>query len=343
VIYCGIAWSTAGFTLEFLDGQGAQALPPAHYRGADVIAMTSSLTALAERTDDELTVVIDSTNGMIDGSLMAAGLRVHRADPPQLGCRPVLGSVDARALADLARREPAAVTGLLLEEGTLTGRIAEMSAGVKQASQAKITMGEAGTLVRNGRRDGNMVALTFDDGPHPRFTGEVLDVLARYDIRASFFCVGLNAASMEHQVSRMATLGHCVANHTWSHPYLPDLSAQELREQVGRTREVITRAAGELPPLMRPPYGSLTPSVLDNWVGYDERIVLWDCSPEDWARPGAEVIAGRVLAGAKPGSVILLHDGGGDRSQTVASLPAIIEGCLERGWSFGTVPELIGS
>lgn len=341
--YCGIAWSADGFTAEFLDDQGSRILPPAHFRGADVVAMAASLAALAEHADGELTIVVDSTNGVIDGVLLAAGLNVFRADPAQLGRRPVLGSVDAWSLADLARRRPDAVTPLQLEQGSLTGRVAELSAGLKQTRQAKVKMAEDGTLFRHGPRDGKMVALTFDDGPHPQFTGEALDVLARYDIRASFFCVGLNAVGMEREVTRMADLGHCVSNHTWSHPYLPDLSAQELREQIERTRDVISRTAGELPPLMRPPYGSLTQSVLDNWVGYDEKIVLWDALADDWAKPGAGVIADRILATTQPGSIILLHDGGGDRSQTVAALPSIIEGCLERGWSFATVPELIGS
>jgi peptidoglycan-N-acetylglucosamine deacetylase len=343
VQYCGIAWSADGFTAECLDDQGFPVQPSTHFRGADVVAVTSSLAALAERAGGELDIVVESTNGIIDGSLLAAGLNVFRADPPQLSRRPVLGSVDARSLADLARRRPEAVTRLRLEQGSLTGRVAEMSAEVKQARQARTEMAEAGTLFLHGPRDGSMVALTFDDGPHPRFTGEVLEVLTRYDIRATFFCVGLNAVSMEREVARMADLGHCLANHTWSHPYLPDLSARELREQVSRTREAIGRAAGDLPLLMRPPYGSLTPSVLDNWMGYDETVVLWDAEAEDWARPGPEVIADRILARTEPGSIILLHDGGGDRSQTVAALPAIIDGCLERGWSFCTVPELIGS
>jgi peptidoglycan/xylan/chitin deacetylase (PgdA/CDA1 family) len=338
VLYCGIAWSAAGFTAEFLDEQGSRALPLTRFGGADVVAMADSLVALG----DKLTIVVDSTNGMIDGELLAAGLNVFRADPPQLGRRPVFGSVDACALADLARRQPAAVTRLHLEQGSLTGRVAEFSAALKQAKQTKTEMLEAGTLLRYGPREQQMVALTFDDGPHSKFTGEVLDVLARYDVRATFFCVGLNAVSMDRQVARMADLGHCVSNHTWSHPYLPDLSATELREQVERTRDALYRIAGQKWPLMRPPYGSLTPSVLANWVGYDEKIALWEATAEDWAMPGAEVIADRILAATKPGSIILLHDGGGDRSQTVAALPAIIEGCLERGWEFGTVPELMG-
>jgi peptidoglycan-N-acetylglucosamine deacetylase len=332
--YCGIAWDGAGFTVKFLDDQ-----EPVFFRGADVVALAAYLT---ER-GSELTVVIDSTNGVIDGTLLAAGLQVVRADPPRLGRRPAFGSVDARSLADLARREPAAVTPLRLESGTLTGRVHELSAGVKQSRDTKAAMAEAGTLFRHGPRDGQLVALTFDDGPHPRFTSDVLDVLARYDVRATFFCVGINAVSMAPELNRMAREGHCVANHTWSHPYLPDLSAAELREQVGRTREVIGHATGQPPLLMRPPYNSITPSVLDKWTGYDETIILWDVQADDWARPGAEIITERVLAGIQPGSIVLLHDSGGERSQTVASLPAIIEGCLERGLSFGTVPELIGA
>lgn len=336
MLYCGIAWGTDGFIVEFLDDQ-----EPAYFRGADVFALADALTARAERSGGELTVVVDSTNGVIDGVLLAAGLHVVRADPPHLGRRPAFGSVAARSLAALARLQPAAVTPLCLEEGSLTGRVAELSAGVKQSRDTKAAMAEAGTLFRHGPRNGRLVALTFDDGPHPRFTGDVLDVLARYDVRATFFCVGINAVSLTREITRMVREGHYVANHTWSHPYLPDLSADELREQVGRTREVIGRATGQPPLLMRPPYNSITPSVLDNWTGYEETIILWDVQAEDWAMPGAEAIADRVLAAIQPGSIILLHDSGGDRSQTVASLPAIIEGCLERGLSFGTVPELI--
>lgn len=336
--YCGIAWDGAGFTVEFLDDREQAHQEQARFRGADVDALTADLAARGE-----LTIVVDSTNGVVDGSLLAAGLRVVRADPPRLGRRPAFGSVTARSLAELAWREPDAVTPLRLEAGTLTGRVPELAEGVKQSRDTKAAMAEAGTLFRHGPRDGRLVALTFDDGPHPRFTGDVLDVLARYDIRATFFCVGINAVSMPEELTRIAGDGHCLANHTWSHPYLPDLSAAELREQVDRTREVIDHAIGETPSLMRPPYNSITPSVLEKWTGYDETIILWDVEAADWARPGTETITERVLAGIQPGSIVLLHDSGGDRSQTVASLPAIIEGCLERGLSFGTVPELIGA
>ncbi len=161
---------------------------------------------------------------------------------------------------------------------------------------------------------------------------------------ATFFCVGLQASAHPADIARLAAAGHGLGNHTWSHPFLPDLSCAQLAEQLDRTDEAVTRAAGGArPDLFRPPYGSRSPDVL-RWLG--ERgtpIVLWDVDPSDWARPGAVLIAGRVLMQARPGTIILMHDGGGDRSQTVAALPLVIEGLLDRGFRFTRADHLLAA
>ncbi|WAL70649.1 polysaccharide deacetylase family protein [Kitasatospora sp. YST-16] len=172
-----------------------------------------------------------------------------------------------------------------------------------------------------------MVALTFDDGPHPPYTGQILDVLDRYPVSATFFCVGLHSLAHRAELERMAAAGHQIANHTWSHPYLPDLSRTELLAQLAHTDEAVAKAVGsDTGPLMfRPPYGGRTPEVLC-WIGESGAAVApWAIEPCDWSMPGAAAITRAVLDQARPGALVLLHNGGGDRSQTVAALPAVIE------------------
>jgi peptidoglycan/xylan/chitin deacetylase (PgdA/CDA1 family) len=157
---------------------------------------------------------------------------------------------------------------------------------------------------------------------------------------ATFFCVGLNAGARGEDLQRMAERGHGIGNHTWSHPFLPDLSEIQLAEQIGRTAETIEAATGAAPTYFRPPYGSRTPAVLRSLTGLGTKVALWDVDTEDWAMPGPEVIARTVLRRTGPGSIVLMHDGGGDRSHTVAALPVIIEGLLARGLEFVRVEEL---
>jgi peptidoglycan/xylan/chitin deacetylase (PgdA/CDA1 family) len=143
----------------------------------------------------------------------------------------------------------------------------------------------------------------------------------------------------------MTEAGHGLGNHTWSHPFLPDLTVGEFALQLERTDEALA-AAGRLPErrLFRPPYGSRSPEALA-WLGAQDdgpTMVLWDVEADDWAMPGAAAITGTVLDQARPGSVVLLHDGGGDRSQTAEALPGIIEGLLADGYRFARVEELAG-
>ena len=184
------------------------------------------------------------------------------------------------------------------------------------------------------------MALTFDDGPHPVFTPRVLDILARYRIRATFFCVGLCAVAYPELVARIVEEGHHIGNHTWSHPYLPDLTRDELLRQIDTTGEVLGGILGTVPVMMRPPYASRTPEVLRWLADRDLTIVLFDVDTRDWTTPGADAIVAAVTTAAAPGSIVLMHDAGGDRAQTVAALPRIVEGLLGRGLRFVTVDRI---
>ncbi len=341
--YAGIAWTAAGFEVAVLDAAGRPVRPLARFGPGQAAGLTQYLSGLAPDPGQPVAAVLDSTNGMLDGALVAAGLPVYRADPWQLPGRPLLGSVPAGALAEAGRQDLAALSRLTARHGTLAGRGAEQRAGRARSQLQATALAGAGWLARHGRREVADVALTFDDGPNPPYTGQILGILDRYQVPATFFCVGLPASAHAADIARMAADGHGLGNHTWSHPFLPDLSQDQLAEQLDRTDEVIARAAGQRPGLFRPPYGSRSPDVLRWLGGRPAPVVLWDVDPSDWARPGAAVIAGRVLLRARPGTIILLHDGGGDRSQTVAALPLVIEGLLDRGFRFTRAADLLAA
>lgn len=177
------------------------------------------------------------------------------------------------------------------------------------------------------------VALTFDDGPSPAHTPKILDILARFDVRATFYVVGTMVERSPGIVRRAASEGHAVANHTHEHPLgasFAERSRAQIREQIDRLQRVL-RQLGITPTSFRPPGGSWSDVVRDEAAARGMRTVLWSLDSEDWRGATAQELTERVLAEARPGSIILLHDGGGDRSATVEALPAIIRGLRERG------------
>jgi peptidoglycan/xylan/chitin deacetylase (PgdA/CDA1 family) len=343
----GIAWTGRGFEVALADESGEPAAPLVRIPAGQVGALTEHLLTLDRSGDQPLVCVVESTNGMVDGGLMAAGLRVHRADPWHLPDRPAFGSVDAGTLARTGATRLPELPRLVLEEGSLTGRSADHASGIAASEAELAALTAAGQCLAHGDRErhGKTIALTFDDGPNPPYTGRILDVLERYGVPATFFCVGLHASAHTEELARMTEAGHGLANHTWSHPFLGDLSPQELVVQLERTDEAIATATGVEGGRrkFRPPYGSRTPEILDRLAADDDTtVVLWDVDTEDWAMPGSDVITRNVLTQARPGSIALMHDGGGDRSQTAEALPAIIEGLLADDYRFALVDDLLG-
>lgn len=183
------------------------------------------------------------------------------------------------------------------------------------------------------------VALTFDDGPHPTYTPRVLSILRKHDVPATFFVVGYLAAIYPDLIQREARNG-TVACHTYSHPQIPpfaDLRWKALREEIVRGAEVLEEQ-GIVSRLFRPPGGSYDDRVIQMADRHDMRVVMWGIDPQDWREDlTAKQIAGRVLRNVQPGSIILLHDGGGDQSATVRALPRIIKGVRKMGLRFTVV------
>ncbi|MFJ5094050.1 polysaccharide deacetylase family protein [Streptomyces sp. NPDC088557] len=342
MLYAGIAWSADGYEVEVIDAEGNRATAPTRWDAERVPEMTTWLEAPGPASEPPRAVVVESTNGLVDGLLTAAGLTVYRADPWVLPERPDFGSVPARALAERARTDLASLAPLTAEGGGQTGRDDDYHGGIERSAGREAELAREGRWFRHGPRDRDEIALTFDDGPDPVFTRQVLDILARYEVRATFFCVGLHVHALPDEVRRIVDAGHDLGNHTWSHPFLPDLTPRQFRLQLERTDEAFMRAVGRVPAVFRPPYGARTPEVLGELLPGGPALALWDVDSWDWARPGPEEIARTVLDHTRQGSLILMHDGGGDRRQSVAALPAVIEGLLERNLRFVAAEALRG-
>jgi peptidoglycan-N-acetylglucosamine deacetylase len=178
------------------------------------------------------------------------------------------------------------------------------------------------------------VYLTFDDGPSSRYTPKILDILSAYGVRATFFQVGRNVSYYPYLTRRAYLRGNSVQNHTWSHVDLRYVSWDTFKYQVLKTDSYIRAQTGYTPRCLRPPYGAVNSTVYSRAAALGKKIRLWTVDPRDWSRPGTSVIIRRVLDNVRSGSVVLLHDGGGDRSQTVAALPTILKTLKARGYTF---------
>ncbi|MFD4656019.1 polysaccharide deacetylase family protein [Kitasatospora sp. NPDC058444] len=221
--------------------------------------------------------------------------------------------------------------------GRLRTAIGALVVALAAGAAVALPAAEAEAAGAKGAKGAKVVYLTFDDGPSPAYTPKVLATLSRYGVRATFFEIGQNVAAHPSVTAQVAKQGHSVQNHSWSHPDLRRLSAAALNAQLADTDKAIRAQTGRTPNCLRPPYGAVNSTVRSKAATLGKQVVLWSVDPADWSRPGTAAISSRVLNNVRPGSVILLHDGGGDRSQTVAALPTIISTLKSRGYGFATL------
>ncbi|MEG8280241.1 polysaccharide deacetylase family protein [Streptomyces sp. AHA2] len=184
---------------------------------------------------------------------------------------------------------------------------------------------------------GRTMVLTFDDGPDPRYTPHILDTLAEYDVRAMFFVCGEMAVDNKKLLARMSDEGHVVGNHTWSHPLLTGLTRRRIRSEMERTSDVIADGCGQRPEWFRAPYGAWNRAAFQLGADLGMEPLAWTVDTLDWTTPGTRSIAERVEKGAAPGVVVLSHDAGGDRSQSVRALRRYLPELLDSGYHV-TVP-----
>ncbi len=187
---------------------------------------------------------------------------------------------------------------------------------------------------------GRRVALTYDDGPSAQ-TPAFLSELQRLGVPATFFMIGREVQALPAIARQVLADGNAIGDHSWNHANLAG-GGPAATDQLIRTNAAIRRATGFTPCLFRPPYRATGPDLVTRVREQGMTSVLWSVDPSDWARPGTDAIIARVLAQAGPGAIILSHDGGGDRSQTLAALPLIVSALRARGYTFVTVPELLG-
>ena len=222
----------------------------------------------------------------------------------------------------------------------LSDRVLALGTALRPVTAAQVDWVVPGTVVRNldtapgspygpGRR---VVALTFDDGPSPVYTPQVLGILVTDRVAASFEIIGVHGASEPDLLRQEVADGMALVNHTWNHVDLTAIAPAAWPAQVDQTDVLLQGVTGHPVRCLRPPSGRTDATVVAQLAARGLAELSWDVDPSDYLRPPASVITGRVLGALHPGAIVVLHDGGGDRSQTVAALPGIISGIEAAGY-----------
>lgn len=217
--------------------------------------------------------------------------------------------------------------------------------------QEVVSFPKSTTVTRWGARNDKVIALTFDDGPDPTYTPQILDVLAAKDVKATFFIVGSSGVVNSHLLQRIYREGHDLGNHTFTHVNSAEVSGEHLKFELNATQRLLEATVGARTKLFRPPYAAdLEPTTIDGAealrisgaLGY--LTIGMNIDPKDWLRPLARQIVANTIEGARKGdgNVVLLHDAGGIRTPTIAALPEIIDQLRAEGFRFVTIHELLG-
>lgn len=176
---------------------------------------------------------------------------------------------------------------------------------------------------------GKVLYLTFDDGPQHEWTPKILQVLRKHSAHATFFVIGIQVAQFPELVTVERAAGHHVGNHTFDHKTLTHLPDAKIRQEID---------LGIKSKCLRPPEGATSAKIQAIAASYHQRQVLWDVDTEDWKKPGVAHIEHAIMAGARPGAIILMHDGGGNRSETVAALDQALTKLTEQGYTYRSLP-----
>lgn len=200
---------------------------------------------------------------------------------------------------------------------------------------------DAGYIIWDIQTEKKVVALTFDDGPQATHTEKVLNLLDQYDAKGTFFIVGQQAEKYPQIVRRMYETGHEIANHTYTHPY--SKSVPKVMKEVKKTNETLYSITGFWPQLFRPVEGYYTEELVTEVAREGYKLVMWSwhLDTEDWKNPGVDRIVDTVLTGVEQGDVVLFHDGGGNREQTVQALEKILPELKKQGYRFVTISEML--
>lgn len=215
----------------------------------------------------------------------------------------------------------------------------------KNSMKASETMAkEELGLVWHGPRNRKVIALTFDDGPNPKFTPQILDILKENEVKATFFVLGKHALKYPGLIEREILEGHEVGNHSFNHVNLVESTPTEIKKEINMTQDVVFSTIEVMPRVFRPPYGSYNSQVVSLVKDEGVKIVIWSTHQDarDWSNPGVDKIVDTILSKTRNGDIILLHDHiEYDKSDTIGALKIIIPKLKARGYRFVTVSELM--
>ncbi len=198
-----------------------------------------------------------------------------------------------------------------------------------------------GDVYRHADTERKLIALTFDDGPHYKYTEEILDILKKYGVKATFFMIGANAEKHPHLARRVFSEGHEIGNHTYSHPHLKGLSENDIQKEIEASSAVIEKITGSRPTLFRPPEGFCGKEVTAAAENMGYTVILWSQDTRDWAHNAPEKISSDIINNVRCGDIILFHDFITPSTPTPAALEKIIPHLCNDGYEFVTVSELI--
>ena len=224
-----------------------------------------------------------------------------------------------------------------------------MGASAQSITPATVQMNEVpkpfqGTIIYQAKLKANekVIALTFDDGPSPKNTAQILEILKKNNIKATFFMVGQMVKYFPQVAKQVAADGHVIGNHTWHHWYF-QMDGATASSEIDRTADIIYKTTGEKTTLFRPPGGFLNNGLAQYAKNEKYAVMMWSEQSGDAERrsPQVPMLVKNVLKQAKPGAIVLLHDGGGNRSKSVKALPEMIAGLKAQGYRFVTIPQLL--
>jgi len=304
--------------------------------GAVLLTSTAAAVAADARAHDPGTQPRPAPNVAADGAVGTSGPRASTSSGP--GEPRAAASRPARQHSASAQQHfaPAREYPVPAREHPASAR---QHRGPARSStrpprpQPRLPYGEPMTTVGDGPK---VVALTIDDGPSPVYTPQILRILHRYGVTASFSMVGRNAVAYPGVAREVVAAGHMIVNHTWNHYNLGYMSAAGVWDEIAQGTDAIHAATGKRPAMFRAPYGVWPPAVFSYCAHAGLTPLAWSVDPRDWSRPGVRAIARTIVADTRTGSVILEHDGGGNRSQTVAALKIWLPRLLDAGYHFTT-------
>jgi peptidoglycan-N-acetylglucosamine deacetylase len=184
-----------------------------------------------------------------------------------------------------------------------------------------------------------VVAMTFDDGPHPTLTPKLLDILKERNIKCTFFVIGSSARAYPQIIRRILAEGHEIANHTYTHCNLPTRTDAQIRSELQQSEDALVAAANYRPHLIRPPYGAINQRIKQlMFTEFGYSTIMWSVDPQDWRRPGVAAVTSRLVNGAHPGAIMLAHD---IHPPTIQAMPSMFDQLLAKGYRFVTVSQLL--